>query len=106
MTKKHNNNTRVRSRFCVIKGCEQTPVCLDSKGYTILKGGHLDLDLMLVEEPVCRDPSADAVTMDEVYPEVWYCHEHAVEHLFPLIDQAQHNTTSDILQDFREDGLM
>ena len=76
-----------RTAACVLEGCEALGVCLDDKNFT--KWNH---DLF---KPI--EASSDR--------EIWYCQEHAIEYLFPLIDAQSGFTTDAILRDFSKDGM-
>lgn len=91
----------VLGKVCVVKGCPYTPVCLDDKGYTLPKGSAEVSAFDGHWAPVfeMREGLEDA-------REIWYCREHAVQFLFPLIDQAKGNTMTDIMKDFAAEGML
>lgn len=90
----------VAPKVCVVKNCPYKPVALDDKGYTLPQnpGNGFEGDTIGVFE------WNDSVPQDS--RQIWYCREHAVQYLFPLIDQAKGNTMTGILQDFKDDGMM
>lgn len=86
---------------CIIKGCNETGVCLDFNNYTQKQAGIV-LDLFADDEAL-----EDAANLDpEISREVWYCNEHAIKYLFPIIDVVAGNTSFHILRDFVEEGIM
>ena len=79
-------------KVCVIKGCPAKPVCLDFKNYTKWR----DVD------PFITDFDEAVLNSDR---EIWFCSEHAVTYLFPVIDAATGYTTRDIVNDFKLEGM-
>ena len=80
---------------CIIKGCPETGVCLDSKNYTQRKS------------ELAYDPfDDDEITDISDNRQIWYCTYHAKKHLWPIIDWVNGNRLDAILEDFADDDLL
>ena len=82
---------------CIIKGCPEDGVCLDSENYTEARSE-------LFPDELFKSPLVDDETSKP--RQIWFCNTHAVKCLFPLIDFAVGNTTGQILEDFCFDEMM
>ena len=80
---------------CIVRGCYAEGNCIDKQNYTQQR-----TDLGLSDEEDFRQEILNGSR------EIWYCNEHAIKYLHPMIDMAAGNTTSKILNGFREEGLM
>ncbi len=90
-------------RFCIVRKCPFKPVCKDEKAYTLMYAPKAPYPLY--GDTVSLPFDVDEESFSEGR-EVWYCREHAVQYLFPMIDQAKGNTTEGILEDFARDDMM
>ena len=86
MTKRGSD--QLSERFCIVRGCPGEPVCLDNANYTKYRD---NLPFAAIDEALER--------------EIWFCNEHAVQFLFPLIDAKYNNTTDALIADFKKEGL-
>lgn len=83
---------------CVIRGCPFPGVALDDKNYTKAASDALGDGIYF------GDADQDAYRGEK--REIWFCREHAVTHLFPIIERAKGYTTGQILRDFADDDMM
>ena len=81
---------------CIVKGCSEDGICLDRNNYTQQRA----------EMGLFDDDDFRAELLDGQPREIWYCREHALKYLHPMIDVACGNTSARILGDFYEEGLM
>lgn len=84
-------------RHCVIRGCPFPGVALDDKNYTKAATNILDDGIFF------EDADQDRYKENR---EIWFCNQHAVSHLFPIIERAKGYTTGQILRDFADDDMM
>lgn len=78
-------------KVCVVMGCPFKAIVQDTKNYSKWRQDKLPIEEM--------------GPLDEGR-EIWYCREHAIQYLFPIIDDIMGNSTDAILGEFKTDGML
>lgn len=101
-TKKLRPDKASRPSHCIIRGCPDEPVCLDTNHDTLRRDdiqalGQFNSWVLTQAERELEDGGV---------PEIWYCSNHAAVYLFPIIEDRCGYTTKNILWDFKSENMM